>query len=377
MLLFRSRFFALGVFLLASHAGSAAPAAPTGFILEVELANDRGGAAQLFYDIGQWYSVVHSSRVEIAAGAALQTYRFNLPAQPVRRLRFDPDDGAATVRVGQLRLLTAAGVELAHFGPERLLPMHSIAGLRVADGIATVITEADDPMLLIARPLQRETTHALGRTIVARGQLLGFALAVGAAMAIALVAAVRGIAPAGHPRAGWVLGGFFLVVFGARLFWLQQYSLPLPFWDEWKTTGIDLVMPLSGGYLEWQALFLPHGEHRIVVTRLASIGSSLVNGEWDPRVAMTLSAFFFAAAIALVCGAMASASRWFGFLLAACLGALACLPFDTRNIYWGDQSPMYALTLFGACTLAIAASPRITRLTLLGGTCAAMVSLGT
>src|SRR6185503_16584767 len=102
-------------------------------------------------------------------------------------------------------------------------------------------------------------------------------------------------------------------------------------WDEWKTTAIDLLIPLRGGNLDWQALFLPHGEHRIVVTRLSSIASCLINGEWDPRVAMTLGAFFFSATIALVCGPILAFARWPGSVLALCVAALACLPFDTRN----------------------------------------------
>ena len=382
MIRMRAGFLALCALLACACARAATPGH---FILEIELANERGGAAQLFYDIGQWYSVRDSTRLDLPANATLRPHAFRIPAKPIRRLRFDPADGMAFVRVGQLRLLTDSGVELARFGPDRLVPMHSIRSLRIVDGVATIETDADDPMVLIARPLQRETAQALGRRTVTRPQILILAAMIGGLLLLGAFGAARSVGGTWHgapdpcsPRhPAWWLAGTFFAVFGARLWWLKHYSRPMPFWDEWKTTGIDLLMPLGGGYLDWETLFLPHGEHRILLTRLIALGGSLVNGEWDPRVAMTAGAFFFAGGIALLCTALARGGGWFRAVLAAALAAWACLPFDTRNLFWGDQSQMYALNFLGICSLAIAATPKVTRLTLFGGAAAALVSLFT
>ncbi len=83
----------------------------------------------------------------------------------------------------------------------------------------------------------------------------------------------------GYPRGGggsvpWVArpglaaAGAFLAVFGCRLAWLKVYSRPMPYWDEWEMSGLNLLMPLRGHFLDWQALFMPHSEHRTLVSRL-------------------------------------------------------------------------------------------------------------
>lgn len=366
----RSGFLRSLAFLLLA---TGAHGATTGFVLEIELANPQGGAAQLFYDVGQWYSVRDSARVEIPAGAELKPYRFAIPAKSIKRLRFDPADGAATLRIGRLRLLTSDGAELARFGADRLVPMHAITRLQVADGVATVETAADDPMLLIAQPLQAETARALDKSIVTAPAIIALAVVVFGALVWAVMGAVRVMADGGRGR---VFVGSFLVVAGARLWWLKSYSLAMPFWDDWKTGAIDLLMPLRGGFLEWETLFAPHGEHRILVTRLITLVGSLLNREWDPRVAMTIGALFFAAAVGLLAAACAHAGRR-GLIVVGGLLACACLPYDMRNIYWGDQSQMYALLLLAVTTLSLAGVSAVTRRVWIVAAAAGAVSLFT
>ena len=351
-------------------------AAVSGFVLEVEAANPQGGNARLFYDVGQWYSVNDSCGVAMPPGKALQAYRFAIPAQPIKHLRFDPADRAAVVRIGRIRLLTAEGRELAAFGPERLVPMHSIAGFEMDGGVAQVTTGSDTPMLFIARPLQLETELALERRFVGPGQVLALAALVAALVAVGAVAAVRSLA-ASDRRAGWVLAGSFLLVFGARLFWLKHYSRPLPFWDEWETDGIDLLIPLKGGFLDWQALFIPQGEHRILVTRLLNLAGTICNGEWDPRVGMTAGALLYAASVSLLCAGASKAGPLRGLAAATAIALWSCLPFDVRNIYWGDQTQMYALNFMAVCVMAIAVSQEIGSLTWIGAAAAALASLFT
>ena len=350
--------------------------APSGFVLEIEESNPHGGNARLFYDIGQWYSVIDSCGVPIPTGTTLQPFRFTIPAQPIKHLRFDPADRAAVVNIGRIRLLTDDGKELARFGPEKLVPMHSILGFSIESGVAHVATGGDTPMLFIGRPVQLETELALGRRFVGSGQVLALGLIVAALIAVGAFAAIRGLV-ASSVGAGWVLIGSFSLVFGARLYWLKQFSHPLPYWDEWETDAIDLLIPLKGGYLDWQALFIPQGEHRILVTRLLDLGSAIWNGEWDPRIGMAVSAFFYAASLSLLCAGALKAGPRIGLAAGAAMALLSCLPFDVLNVYWGDQSQMYALNFLAVCTVVIAASEQIDPLTLFGACGSGLVSLFT
>ena len=278
------------------------------------------------------------------------------------------------MNIGRIRLLTSDGQELARFGPERLVPMHSIVSVSMAGGVARVTTAADTPMLFVARPLQLETESALGRRFVGSAQLLALWFLVALLIGFSAFTAARSLI-ASSAGATWALVGTFLVVFGARLY-NSHFGNPLPYWDEWETDAIDLLIPLRGGFLDWQALFIPQGEHRILVTRLLNLVGTLINGEWDPRVGMTVGALFTAEHALLCVGALKAGPRS-GLIAGFAIAIWSCLPFDMQNIYWNIQSQMYALNLLAVCTLAIAVSARTDSLTWCGACASGLVSLFT
>lgn len=381
-LLFRLMFFVLPLvgLIVDLHAAERTLA------LEVEIANERGGTAQLFYDIGQPSSQHDSVRLPLPASSELQRVRFPLPAEPIKLLRLDPSDEPCVVRIGHIRLLTGQGEVLKEFGPEHLRPMWQIQDISVEDGIATVrsLATANDPMLLIDEPVQAEVHRWLGRATVRAPAVLLLGGIVAVLLFVAVAGAVRAAigrepsSPALFPRARLlVFGGVFLVVAGARLAWLKDYSSPLPFWDEWEADALYLLIPLQGQFLDWNALFIPQAEHRIVVTRLITLVGTIVNGEWDPRIGMVASATMFAAAIGLVATLAMRAGAVIGGFVALALAALAALPFDVSNVFWGGQSQMYALVLLAVCTLALASAPDIHRFICIAAAAAAIVSLGT
>lgn len=381
-------FLVIGATSVAATSAVANPttSAPTsGFFLEIEAANPQGGTGHLFYDVGQWYNGRHSVRVEMPPGTSLQTYRFAIPPRPIKHLRFDPADGAAVVFIGQMRLLTAEGRLLATAGPERLVSMNAIDRLSIENGVARVETSSNDPMLLIAAPMHEQTVRALGRATVGPATLFLLAGLVAALAAVSFFAALRSVTT--PVAAGTflrqrihlltVFAGTFLLMLGARLSWLKSYSRPMPFWDEWKAGAIDLIIPLRGGFLDWEALFIPQSEHRILITRLVTLVGSLCNGEWDPRVGMTVSAFFFAGALALVCTGVARTGTRTACFLAIVLAGWNCLPFDPNNLLWGDQSQMYALNFFAVCVLCIASTEHPRFSTVLAAGAASALSLVT
>jgi hypothetical protein len=369
-----SRLLLGTIFVLFLIIGSTARCATQGFILEVMLANEKGGTAQLYYDIGQWYTGVDSCRIPIPAGKELQAYRFPIPPEPIKHLRFDPADGAATLRIGGMRVLTVEGSEIARIDVHNLVPMHSITSLTIKGEVAEVITGQDEPMLSIDRPVQRETELALGRHFVSASEIwILFTIMIVLFGAVTVLAMVSGTAPACYLSA-W---GIFLIVFGARLTWLLHYSRPMPYWDEWETDALDLLIPFRAGYLDWQALFIPQGEHRILFTRIVNLATTLWNGEWDPRVEMTVSAGLLALNIALIYAVNYIAGRWSRILLGLGLISWSCFPFDIENIYWGDQTQMYVLNVLAVVVIMISLAERINGWVMSGALAAGLYSLFT
>ena len=364
-------------------AAAALHAAPAGFIFEVQLANPRGGTAALYYDIGNWYSGRDACFLSIEPSSALRAYRFAIPPEPIRRLRFDVTFEPGTVRIGRLRLLRADGTVLDEFGPEALKPMHHIVAMRVDGGVATVEAGPDNPMLLVDRALQQETEQALSRGTIGPPTIFLLSLLVFGAIVFSVATACATATPPGGggsvpwvARPGFVAAGAFLAVFGCRLAWLKVYSRPMPYWDEWEMSGLNLLMPLRGHFLDWQALFMPHSEHRTLVSRIIVLAGALLNGEWDPRVGMVAGAAMQAGSIAVVCGMIAGTGRRLGWLAAAAVITVACYPFDGHNLLCGDQCQMYALNLTAIVVLALSvAAP--TPVVLAASGAASLISLFT
>ena len=343
----------LAVLLCACSAKAFVPARQ--FFLEVEMANPSGGSAAIYYDVGQWYNERDSFRIAVPASQRLETYRFAMPAAPIRRIRFDLTDRQSTVTVGRFRLLDDQGRVIDTFGPESVRPMHSIGGYRIEKGLAEVSTGSDNPMLLIDRPLQAETAKALGVPLIGSPALTLLLLC---AFGIATFSVVVVLRSQPRPRfAASVFAGVFLVVFGVRLELLRQFSHPMPFWDEWEMDGADLLMPFASHSLDWGALFVPQSEHRTLVSRLITLVGAIYNGEWDPRLGMVAGAAMYASSVSLLC-VVAAASRTRLWLAAAAVVVVAAsFPMDARNLLCGDQCQMYALNASAVTVLCLAVAP--------------------
>lgn len=346
------------VLLVLAPAGFAAAGAPGHFVLEFEFSNPRGGIAQIYYNVGDGYNGRDLATTNVPASTTLQPLRFTLPAKPVVRIRMDPDTGEAEFRIGRIRLLTDTGAVVKEFGPECLRPMQAIRSISIAEGIATIRTGANDPMLIVDEPLQAESQRALGLRVVPRTVVLALAALAAVFAVVAVLLAVRTVRDRqavneAIPAWRYFLGAA-LVVFGARLAWLSVYADPMPYFDEWDADVLYLLIPLQGGYLDWTALFRAHAEHRLVFTRLITLGGTILNGSWDPRVSMVISAMLSAALFGLLATFAAASVRRLGWIAALVVTGFAVLPYDHANVFWGFQSQMYALALFAVCILAIA-----------------------
>jgi hypothetical protein len=141
--------------------------------------------------------------------------------------------------------------------------------------------------------------------------------------------------------------GLFLVVFGARLWLIQHYGNALPFWDQWDGEAALLIKPWLEGNFSFEALFAPHNEHRIVLTRLLALVLFNLNGQWDALLEMTVNAALCGIIAVLIAAGIfkmfPSRFRWPALVF---LAALFALPFAWENTLAGFQSQFYFLLLF-------------------------------
>ena len=150
----------------------------------------------------------------------------------------------------------------------------------------------------------------------------------------------------------WQLAALCLVILGAKLWLIGSYSSPLPFLDQWKGEGAQLLRPWMQGGLRVGDLFAPFNEHRILPGRLLALALFEANArQWDAQVEMVAGAVLHAAcafvlgAVLVGCLGPTRKGPVFGALL-----VLFGLPFDWQNTLWGFQTQFYFLILFTLLT---------------------------
>lgn len=153
------------------------------------------------------------------------------------------------------------------------------------------------------------------------------------------------------PLAGLGLA-LFLIAFGAKLWAIHHYGADVPIWDQWDGEAATLFYPYFQHTLTVADFFTPHNEHRILFTRLLSLGLLLVNGQWDPRLEMVAGALLHTVAALIL---FALIARLIGPRLPVFLILVAAfaLPFAWENTLAGFQSQFYFLFLFSLLTLAL------------------------
>ncbi len=146
----------------------------------------------------------------------------------------------------------------------------------------------------------------------------------------------------------WRLVAVCLIILGCKLWLIASHGSPLPFLDQWKGEGAEVLRPWLKGELRVAGLLAPFNEHRIVPSRLLVLALFEGNArQWDSQVQMIAGAALHAVC-ALVLGALlirGLGERSKGPILGALL-VLFGLPFDWQNTLWGFQSQFYFLILF-------------------------------
>jgi len=126
----------------------------------------------------------------------------------------------------------------------------------------------------------------------------------------------------------------------------------LPILDEWNGQGADLLKPWMEGTLRFAHLFNPHNEHRIVLSRILTLGLFWLNGQWDSRFALVVNAVIFASLAIVVAAAL---RNMFGVrssgLIFSSVALWSALPYGYENTLWGFQSAFYLLLCFSFLAL--------------------------
>jgi hypothetical protein len=59
----------------------------------------------------------------------------------------------------------------------------------------------------------------------------------------------------------------------ARLLYVQCFSTPMPFWDQWDGEWATALGPWLEGTRKWVTMVYPHSEPRILPTRRVALAS--------------------------------------------------------------------------------------------------------
>lgn len=143
-----------------------------------------------------------------------------------------------------------------------------------------------------------------------------------------------------------VLVVLFLLVFCARGWVIMAFGSSMPYWDQWGGESGLLVDAADGG-VGLGALFAPHNEHRLVVSKLVWLGVFHLNGgQWDNVPTLFALALLAAGACAAVTGAVGASLSWrHGAVLVLAGALLFALPVSWLNSVWGFQAQFPAQVL--------------------------------
>ncbi|QRR01139.1 hypothetical protein [Dyadobacter sandarakinus] len=148
----------------------------------------------------------------------------------------------------------------------------------------------------------------------------------------------------------------FLVVVAVRLYFIEVFAVPLPFWDQWDAEGDFLLRPWIQGTLRIQDLWQSHNEHRILPTRLLSLFTFMITGSWNNLTEARFNTLLAGLVPALIVGLLVRCRAVHGlrWLVVPVAVAQFALPFSFENFLVGFQSQFYFLLIFTVAGLALA-----------------------
>ena len=144
-----------------------------------------------------------------------------------------------------------------------------------------------------------------------------------------------------------ILGGCLLIIFGAKIWLISKYGSATPFWDQWDAEADRLYKPYLDGTLHFRSLFDADNEHRILFSRLLSLGLLLLERRWDPLLQMVVNAGLHVAAIGVLLVMVTRKIRVHSAAAVAIFTAVVlAIPYAWENTLQAIQSLIYFNFLF-------------------------------
>ncbi|MCF3652115.1 hypothetical protein [Synoicihabitans lomoniglobus] len=138
--------------------------------------------------------------------------------------------------------------------------------------------------------------------------------------------------------------GLILFVVGGKLWLIDTTGSSVPRWDQVDGEGEYVLRPWSDGEFKLIDAWKPHNEHRIVYTKLSTLGIVMLNGQWDAFVQMLVNAVLHAMLLPFLLSWIRPRVTGIQFALLALVGtALWVLPIAWENTLQGFQSQFYYL----------------------------------
>ncbi len=145
---------------------------------------------------------------------------------------------------------------------------------------------------------------------------------------------------------------FSLLFLSAKLWLIQTYASPVPFWDQWDGEALDLYKPFLEGTLDPVRLLAPHNEHRIFTTRLLALALLQLNGLWNPLLQMVVNALIHLMTVLTMLLMMTQViGRRRLIAMLPCALWVYALPYAYENTLAGFQGQFYLVVFFSLATM--------------------------
>jgi len=146
----------------------------------------------------------------------------------------------------------------------------------------------------------------------------------------------------------------------ARLVYVQLFSSPIPFWDQWDGEADRVLRPWIEGHFDLGHLLLAHNEHRIVPTKLVTIALYELTGRWSNMDEARFTAVLYGVIPAMLIWSIFADDRprapaLVQLALAVVVLLFAVLPFSWENMLIGFQSQFYFMLASGIGVVILAA----------------------
>jgi len=146
----------------------------------------------------------------------------------------------------------------------------------------------------------------------------------------------------------------FFLVFIIRFSIASNYSVNLPFWDQWDTE-LKTLLDFKNNTLTFDYLFAPHNEHRIFFAKIFWILIYVLNGSWNLVLESEAQTIFVAITASLFSFWLIKDTERVNWISQILIIFLFAAPIDVENISSGFQIQFYFLFIFIALGIRVAA----------------------